>query len=69
MVLGLLFLLLSWLIGFFGAKKGKDQENSYWQIAVAVMLSGLFVTTVNTWILQTFLPAWQGRAFLILTDC
>lgn len=66
MVLGLLFLLLSWLIGFFGAKKGKDQENSYWRIAVAVMLSGLFVTTVNTWILQTFLPAWQGRAFLIL---
>ncbi len=34
--------------------------------AIACIVSGLLVTTINTGILQQFLAAYQGRAFLIL---
>lgn len=45
-----------------------DSKNAapYFKIFISIFVSGLFVTTVNTEILRYFIPAWSGRAFIIL---
>ncbi len=62
------------LIGIVGALTSvllfvfakKPQGALLLRCAISCIVSGVMVTTVNTWILMQFLAAYQGRAFLIL---
>ncbi len=77
-LMGFLFLGLSALVPYLRRRKKEKQpaantdaaalksETPYMKIFLAVFLSGLFVTTVNTVILKYFIAAWAGRSFLLL---
>ncbi len=47
-------------------EKKEVMIGSYVQIFVSATVSGLIVTTINTFILRHFLATWNGRAFWIL---
>lgn len=79
---GLLFVGLNLLIRALERRAGKKKENagegepsrdagesrvlSFIKIAAALTVAGLIVTTVNTFILRAVMPAWTGRAILVL---
>lgn len=58
-----------WLLGKRRVEKalsaGPDRL-SYLRILMSILASGLVVTTINTFILRIFLPAYAGRAVLLL---
>ena len=64
-VIGILFILVTF---FLGRVKGEEGEKtvSYLRIATAATTAGLIVTTINTFILRVFTPAWTGRTILVL---
>lgn len=64
-LIGVVFILATF---FLGRVKGETGENTlnYLRIAAAATTAGLIVTTVNTYILRIFTPAWTGRAILVL---
>lgn len=66
MLIGIIFITLEYTVSRFSIKKKSGEDRGYLKIATSITLSGLFVTTVNTWILRSFLPAWEGRMFMIL---
>ena len=45
---------------------GQSRVLGFIRIAVACVVTGVVITTVNTFILREVLAAWQGRAVLIL---
>lgn len=76
-VCGILFILLNLLLTSLPGKKRSAEANgdtpaaesrafSFLKIAVAVTVSGLLVTTVNTFILRAFIPAWSDRELIVL---
>ena len=76
-VCGILFILLNLLLTFLPGKKrsaeatgdtpaAESRAFSFLKIAVAVTVSGLLVTTVNTFILRAFIPAWSDRELIVL---
>ncbi len=72
-VCGIAFVLINLLITAIPGKKKTEATDtaqsgafSFLKIAVAVTVSGLLVTTVNTFILRAFIPAWADRSLLIL---
>ncbi|MBQ1848008.1 MAG: hypothetical protein II135_08395, partial [Clostridia bacterium] len=51
------------------ADKGEDGQSralGIMRIAVACVVTGVIVTTVNTFILKEVLEVWSGRAVLVL---
>ena len=66
MLIGIVFISVESLISYFSKKKNGKEDRGYLRIVTSITLSGLFVTTVNTFILRSFLPAWEGRMFMIL---
>ncbi len=65
-LLGMLFIALNYLLARFGNKGVGNGTVSYLKIALATCVSGLLVTTINTFVLQLFLPQWEGRLFTVL---
>lgn len=63
--LGLAFMLVGLLVTRF-AKAGKGWGSRYLCVLVAVLVSGVFVTTVNTWILMACVANYAGRFFWVL---
>lgn len=66
---GMIFIILNLIVTALPIGKGEDGEErafSFLKIAICVTVSGLFVTTVNTFILRAFIPAWGDRALLVL---
>lgn len=66
-VVGILFVLIN--IFTERADKGEDGQSrvlGFIRIAVACVVTGVAVTTVNTFILRAVLAAWSGRAILVL---
>lgn len=72
----LAFYGIVWLLRTFRAKRGEKtaadavksgpDSVSYLKIFLTILLPGLVVTTINTFVLRIFLPAYSGRAILIL---
>ncbi len=69
-IAGILFVVLNILtVSIENRRQGKDGGNRsfmFLKIALCVTVAGLVVTTVNTFILRIYLPAWSGRAILVL---
>lgn len=63
--LGLVFMLVGLLVARF-AKAGTGWGSRYLCVLVAVLVSGVFVTTVNTWILMACVANYAGRFFWVL---
>ncbi len=63
-LMGLGFLGLNLLAEHLRRKNFRGEQ--YLRIALCIIASGMLVTTVNTWILRLYLPAWSGREWLIL---
>ncbi len=63
--LGLVFMLVGLLVAHF-AKAGTGWGSRYLCVLVAVLVSGVFVTTVNTWILMACVANYAGRFFWVL---
>lgn len=66
---GIIFILLNMIITAVTEKKspdGRERAFSFLKIALCVTVSGLFVTTVNTFILRAFVTAWADRALIVL---
>lgn len=61
-ILGLSFVGIDSLI----KRKAKNTHMKFLEILTMVTISGLIVTTINTYILKIFLPAYNGRMFAIL---
>lgn len=69
-IAGILFVLLNILTAHIEARRqssdGDSRSFTFLKIALCVTVAGLVVTTVNTFILRIYLPAWSGRAILVL---
>ena len=65
-LLGFLLLLIDYSISRVDAKKGRERQVSYIKVLIAVLIPGLFVTTLNTQILIWFISVFNGRAFMIM---
>lgn len=63
--LGLAFLAVGIVLSLL-AKTGKGWGSRYICVLVAVLVSGVFVTTVNTWILMACVANYAGRYFWVL---
>ena len=66
---GIIFIVLNMIVTSIADKRGKtggERAFSFLKIALCVTVSGLFVTTVNTFILRAFVPAWADRALIVL---
>lgn len=49
--------------------EGGDKKTGtgyFLKIFISIFMAGLIVTTINTEILKVFMPAWNGRSFIIL---
>ena len=64
LLLGLIYLATDIIFTKFSKKEKKS--GNFVKFLITVVLSGVFVTTVNTQILIWFIEAWNGRSFLIL---
>ncbi len=66
-IVGILFVVIN-LIAERADKSANGQSRvlGFVRIAVACVVTGVVITTVNTFILREVLAAWQGRAVLIL---
>lgn len=64
-LIGVVFISLTLLLGKVRGETGENTTN-YLRIASAATVAGLIVTTINTYILRIFTPAWNGRAILVL---
>ena len=63
-VLGLLFIGFNVLLERINPNRSRATQ--YLRIALALVLSGSVVTTINTFILRAYTAAWTGRVFLFL---
>jgi ECF transporter S component (folate family) len=66
-LVGILFVVLNIVLS--KADKGEDGQSralGIMRIAVACVVTGVIVTTVNTFILKEVLEVWSGRAVLVL---
>ena len=66
-VIGILFTVITMIVS--KADKGEDGQSrvfGFIRIAVAAVVTGVIVTSVNTVILKQVLEVWSGRAFLVL---
>ncbi len=63
---GLMLVLISMIVSRFEKKKGGYSGVSYLKIAACTVVSGLFVTTINTFILKAFIAAYSDRAIMVL---
>ena len=66
-IVGILFVVLNIVLS--KADKGEDGQSralGIMRIAVACVVTGVIVTTVNTFILKEVLEVWSGRAVLVL---
>lgn len=63
---GLMLVLISMIVSRFEKKKGGYSGASYLKIAACTVVSGLFVTTINTFILKAFIAAYSDRAIMVL---
>lgn len=65
-LLGLILLFIDFLISRFDAKKGRERKASYIKVLIAVLIPGLFVTTLNTQVLIWFISIFNTRSFMIM---
>ena len=66
---GIIFILLNIAVSAYTEKKSNGDGTaafSFPKIALCTIVAGLLVTTVNTFILRVFVPAWADRALLVL---
>ena len=63
--LGLLIMLIAFILGKTGVLKSSEKTNLYLRVLTTVMLSGLIVTTINTFVLLATVAAYEGRLFWI----
>ena len=63
--LGLLKMLIAFILGKTGVLKSSEKTNLYLRVLTTVMLSGLIVTTINTFVLLATVAAYEGRLFWI----
>ena len=63
--LGLLIMLIAFILGKTGVLKSSEKTNLYLRVLTTVMLSGLIVTTINTFVLLAPVAAYEGRLFWI----
>ena len=64
---GIILIMLDYIIINRCRQKHKTgRKAGYLTILTAILLSGIVVTTINTEVLRVFLPAWNGRSFIIL---
>ena len=66
---GIIFILLNIAVSAYTEKKSSGDGKaafSFLKIALCTVVAGLLVTTVNTFILRIFVPAWADRALLVL---
>ena len=63
--LGLLIMLIAFILGKTGVLKSSEKTNLDLRVLTAVMLSGLIVTTINTFVLLATVAAYEGRLFWI----
>lgn len=65
-LLGLILLLIDYIIARIDIKKGRERKTSYIKVLIAVLIPGLFVTTLNTQILIWFISVFNTRSFMIM---
>lgn len=53
-------------LGVLPKKKRTFDTSAYLRILMSILIAGMFVTTVNTFILMIFVKAYQGRLFTVL---
>lgn len=64
--LGLLIMLIAFILGKTGVLKSSEKTNLYLRVLTAVMVSGLIVTTINTFVLLATMATYSGRLFWIV---
>lgn len=69
-IAGILFVVLNIFTASLESRRRNHGEGgrsfTFLKIALCVTVAGLVVTTINTFILRIYLPAWSGRAILVL---
>lgn len=66
-VLGILFVVINLILSKTDkGEEGQSRGIGFIKIAVACVVTGVVITTVNTFILREVLAAWGGRAILVL---
>lgn len=63
--LGLLIMLVAFILGKTGVIKSSEKTSLYLRVLTTVFLSGLVVTTINTFVLLETVAAYSGRLFWI----
>ena len=63
-VLGIAFILVGMLIAFVMRKKGGERLKLYMKVLAAILISGVIVTTLNTYLLLVLY--YGGRIFWVI---
>ena len=64
--LGLLIMLIAFILGKTGVLKSSEKTNLYLRVLTTVLVSGLIVTTINTFVLLATMATYSGRLFWIV---
>ena len=66
-VIGILFIIINYVLSKVDkGKEGQSRVFGFVRIAVSCIVTGVIITTINTFILKQVLEVWSNRAILVL---